>query len=108
MRKQLKFDERNFCDFINGDNDVIKDYFLDYLCRFGRVTYYSIPEFEGYRIDLITRSTMLNRNYYWILMRLNGILHAEELAPNRLIKYINVQDMESAYMAWKTKEFPDD
>lgn len=96
-----RYEEKKFVEFINNDNDIIRDQFMNFLLRDSKILYYQINEREQYRIDLITDNLYLNKNLYWILMRLNAILHVEELAAGHIIKYVSLQDIESAYLSWK-------
>lgn len=96
-----KYAEKNFCEFLEGDNDIINDSFFNYLETHSNRRTYVISPVESYRIDLITDNIYGNKNLYWILMRLNAILHVEELSEYMEIEYIELADIESAYLAWK-------
>jgi hypothetical protein len=99
-----KWSEANFSEIINEDTDSISDNFIDYLIRYHKILWFQIPYEYKYRIDLIAKFLYGNTKFYWILMRLNTIMHVEELAERRLLRYATLTDMESAYLSWKNSE----
>jgi hypothetical protein len=100
-----KFAEQNFVEFIDGedglDDDIIRDRFFDYLYRNSTLKDYRVSPRESYRIDLIADNIYGNKNLYWILNRLNAFMCVTEYSEGRTIKYADMPDIESAYMAWK-------
>jgi len=97
-----KFAEKNFAEFVDGDSDIIGDRFFDYLCNHATIRKYRVNQREEYRMDLIADNIWGNKNLYWILRRLNAILCITELSAGAVIDYIDMPDLESAYMHWKS------
>jgi hypothetical protein len=98
-----KFAEKNFVEFIDGDCDVIKDRFFDYLRRHSDIKHYRVGQREAYRLDLIADNIYHNKSLYWILNRLNAFMLPTEYSAGHTIKYVDMPDIESAYMAWKAQ-----
>lgn len=97
-----RFNELNFIELFVNDYDLIASKFIEFVLRDATILNYEITEKQSYRIDLISKAIYGVYDFFWILMALNSIIYVEEIAKFRVLKYVTIRDLETAYFKYKS------
>lgn len=95
-----RYNEQSYVNVFPEGYSVIDNKFMEFVKR-QPFSFYTIPKDQAYRIDLISNAIYGRTDMYWIIWNLNSFLNIENINFNRSIKFVNLNNVEEAYLNYR-------